>query len=394
MFGLKKNDSKKEIDFFVILYGTYEYDGRVKRLVEVLESIGTVLLIDIAAEVKFGDKGLLKRRKVDITRYRSVVWRHLYFLFNVINETIRCRPRVIVGADYFSIIPARLASRLSKALFLYDAHELIIPEPGIALNGRERFWYLAEKLSIKSANLVIATNEDRARLMQTHYKLIDNPLVVRNIPPLSDICDKIEKILETYPDLVRKKPNELLLIYQGDISMERGIEKFVAALKYLPEDYRLVVVGGGPDIEKLIEIGRVHVMENRLSFLGPVENTLLPTITSMMDIGLAAYSFKGLNNIYCSPNKIYEYAQSGLPVVATNQLMLLRIVEKYGIGELFGEDDSPKKIAELIKYVVENKNLYKKALARFVKENSWEGEKEIVKIAVNDLLIRRGFINE
>ena len=40
-------------------------------------------------------------------------------------------------------------------------------------------------------------------------------------------------------------------------------------------------------------------------------------VTSHAYVGLVTYSYKSLNNIFCAPNKIWEYAAFGVPLVCS-----------------------------------------------------------------------------
>ncbi|MCM8781922.1 MAG: glycosyltransferase, partial [Candidatus Omnitrophica bacterium] len=293
----------------------------------------------------------------------------------VLMETWRRFPTVVVSADYFAAFPGWIASKAIGAHLIYDSHELIVPEPKKSMGLRERFWYWMERLAIRRANLVIAANEERARLMKTHYGLSRMPTVVRNIPSKPEgITDKEKKaLLASYPEL-RRKPNELLILYQGNIDLSRGIGRFVQALSYLPKNYRFIVAGGGPDLEALRKMARPFEFEGRFSLLGKVEHRLMPAVTAMADLGIICYPFHGLNNIFCAPNKLFEYAQAGLPVVATDQPPLRRLVKCYRIGRLVGEHDTPEKIANHIKYVAENKFEFTKGLVRLLDSFQWENE--------------------
>lgn len=375
--------------FLVLLYGTLEYDGRAQRLLEVLQSLGNVFVIDVAAQEKTIEGVVsLPRLSVQLASNAGKIRRHLRFWRAALNEGWHRRPTIIVSADYFPTFPAWSVSRLTGAELIYDAHELIIPEQGRPMSWRDRFWYWMERLAVRQAKLIIAANEERAQMMQMHYGLAHMPVVMRNIPPMGkNISGRETKTLLTrYPEFARRYLEERLVLYQGDVSLSRGIARFVQALAYLPAEYRMVVVGGGPDLERLKEIGQPFEREGRFTMLGRVEHHLLPVIMTMANVGIVTYPFQGLNNIYCAPNKLFEYALSGLPVVATNQPPLRRLVESYGIGKLVGEHDTPEQIAGLIKEVAKNKAEYAKALARFLEDHRWEDEAERVRAAIARIL--------
>jgi len=312
--------------------------------------------------------------------------RHIRFWMAALYRLRKTRPGVVIGENYFTVFPAWLGAKLVDARFVYDAYELIIPEPGKKLSLRDRIWYMLERWAISKADLVIAANAERAKLMAEHYKLNDMPEVMRNIPPekKSDITQ--DQVLRKYPILIRRNENERFLIYQGDISLSRGIRRFVESLAYLPDNYRFIVAGGGPDFEKLCGLASRFAANGRFTVLGRVENHLLPAITALADVGIVTYPYEGLNNIYCAPNKIFEYAQAGLPVVATDQPPLKKLVQDYGIGELIGRDDLPVEVSCVIVRVMEHRGTYCQRLAGFMADHRWETEAERVRTAIIEVM--------
>jgi glycosyltransferase involved in cell wall biosynthesis len=177
-----------------------------------------------------------------------------------------------------------------------------------------------------------------------------------------------------------------VVLYQGYVDLSRGIGRFVLALAELPVEYRVVVVGGGPDVERLREMGRPFENAGRFAMLGQVAHRLLPAITALADVGIVTYPFHGLNNVYCAPNKVFEYAQAGVPIVATDQPPLRRLVGGYGIGELVSERQDAGELAAVIQKVVENKAEFTKALPRFLQDHRWEDEATRVRAALSGIL--------
>jgi len=367
--------------FLVILFGSLEYDGRVKRMLEVLRELGPVTLVDLESDRKKSKdrfEGVDKIR-VALPPNAGKFYRHLRFWLTSVRQAWRVKPGVIVAEDYFTCFPGWLAAKFAGAKFAYDAHELIIPEVGKKMILRSRFWYLLERWAVQRANLVIAANEDRAQFMADHYGLKRLPEVMRNIPPGGYLPTDPKKAIQAYPALARRNHEERFLLYQGDVNLSRGLGRFVKALEFLPQCYRLVVAGSGPDLDKLCAMAEPFSREGRFVALGKVENQMLPAITTLADVGIVSYPFTGLNNIYCAPNKLFEYAQAGLPVVATDQPPLRKAVETYEIGELVCEKDFPEQVASTLRKVVTNKNRYQKQLPGFLDANKWQDEAERVR---------------
>jgi len=368
----------------IILAGVYNpisYDGRVQRACVALSEIANVELVCPIGPNP--PKGLpFKVHTIPLPKDKGTkLKKHLAFWLAFIRIAMKLKPKLIHAHDYFMAFPGFVASWLSGSRLVYDAHELIIPEPGKSMNPRMYFWYLLERAIVNRADFVIAANKDRAHLMQRHYDLNIIPIVIQNISPKWDniICES--ELITRYPTLSRKFPNERLLIYQGDVSLCRGIDRFLRALIYLPDNYRLIVVGGGPDLEKLISMAEPFERTGRFVALGRVDNKFLPFILQLADLGIITYSFEGLNNIYCAPNKIFEYAQAGLPMVSTDQLPLCKLIKRYYIGELIGKKDGPEDIALCIFKLIEKISLYKRNLKKFLVAHRWEDE--ILKLQKN-----------
>lgn len=300
--------------------------------------------------------------------------RHLRFWLAVLRVGRDIRPDIVIAENFFTTLTGWLVAKALHAALAYDAYELIIPEPNQPMSWRNRFWYSLERWVVPRADLVIAANQERAQRMAEHYRLTHIPEFMRNIPFQQSIPVEERELLATYPALVRRSEDERIIIYQGHISLDRGIGRFVEAMAYLPAQYRLVVVGDGFDLDRLKAQGQPLEQERRFATLGAVPNQLLAAITQQADVGIVTYPYEGLNNIYCAPNKIFEYAQAGLPVVATDQPPLKFMINQYGIGELVSPYDDPAAIARVLSRVVENRASYCERLPKFLADHRWEDE--------------------
>lgn len=389
---MKEADNVSKISFLLILFGSLEYDGRVRRMVEVLSSLGNITLVDVALEGTHSSVRSIdgiKRVSILLPLGASQVMRHLRFWLAALRVGRDIRPDIVIAENFFTTLPGWLVAKASHAALVYDAYELIIPEPNQPMSWRNRFWYSLERWVVPRADLVIAANQERAQRMAEHYRLVRVPGFMRNIPVQKSIPVEERELLATYPALVRRSEDERMIIYQGHISLDRGIGRFVEAMAYLPAQYRLVVVGDGFDLERLKVQGQPLEQEQRFATLGAVPNQLLAAITQQADVGIVTYPYEGLNNIYCAPNKIFEYAQAGLPVVATDQPPLKFMINQYGIGELVSQYDDPAAIASVLSRVVENRASYCERLPLFLADHRWEDEATRVQEQFRTMLSER-----
>jgi glycosyltransferase involved in cell wall biosynthesis len=101
---------------------------------------------------------------------------------------------------------------------------------------------------------------------------------------------------------------------------------------------RLLVVGDGPEREKLVtDLTDRNLLDNT-EFTGKVEPSEIPGLLASMDVGVAPYP--DLDDFYFSPLKIYEYMAAGLPVVASRSGDLPDLIQDGINGFLVAPGDS------------------------------------------------------
>jgi glycosyltransferase involved in cell wall biosynthesis len=373
------------------LFGSVDFDGRVQRSAQALSAVADVKVLAFDGGHGFVPVGYeLVTVPARPGEFGTNRWLHLRFLRALIRLARRERPDLIYGHDFFMALSGWLAARLSGARYVYDAHELLIPGSMGRTRGQlqERIWYLLERAVVGRADLVIAANSPRAQAMQRHYGLAHVPTAIRNLPPppVSRMDDAT--IRSRYPALVRRNPSECLCVYQGDVDFDRGLAALLDAFEILPEDYRLLVVGGGPDVERVRARGRKPGGTAQVDVLGRVPRDDLFDILRLCDVGVVTYSFVGYNNLYCAPNKVFEYAQGGIPVVATGQPSLVELVADSGIGCIAGDGEppTPQQLADAIVKTRNGSADHVRAIKLFLERNTWQLEAERLCAAVSAVI--------
>lgn len=184
-------------------------------------------------------------------------------------------------------------SIIRKSKYICHIHELYDTNP---------FRLKIAKNFIKDSYKVVVPELNRARILQVWLGLKDQPVVYPNKPfdhprqkymnPTHDITKKI---------LSEFNPKNKIVIYQGHISKDRSLEPVIEAIQDI-ENVEFWLMG--PDhnyVSELISRSR------KVKYLGYVPAPYHLEITSYADVGIMSYDLINLNNLYCAPNKVWEY---------------------------------------------------------------------------------------
>ena len=174
--------------------------------------------------------------------------------------------------------------------------------------------------------------------------------------------------------------NKHILVLQGSgINIHRGSEELVDAMGYL-DDCQLVIIGGGDVLPILKEKVATNHWDDRVKFFPRMPYQKMMAITQLADLGFTLDKDTNLNYRFSLPNKLFDYIQAGVPVVASRLTEIERIITHYNIGT-FIENHEPKTIAATIQNALnDEKSLakWKNNLIFAAQELCWENEEEVL----------------
>jgi glycosyltransferase involved in cell wall biosynthesis len=282
---------------------------------------------------------------------------HRFFSFYVSAYKVTALEKFdIYHAHDLNTLPvAYLTAKRDKAKLIYDSHELYVERN--RLDPSSRFWKLVlrrlEGFLARRADAVLTVNEALADIMAKRYGM-PQPVVVMNTPARV----KQLELVAVGDSLLRSElgisPELELLIYVGKITFNRGLEQLVSSLKIL-EGCCLVCMGGGDESYKngVLSIAKKMGVDHRLFFFGPVPSDRVIHFAAGADLGVAAIANACLSYYYCSPNKLFEYMNAGLPVIASDFPELRKVVLTHDIGLTFDPSD-PQDIARAARTILKD----------------------------------------
>ncbi len=279
----------------------------------------------------------LKHWKVVLARERQI--------FSAIEEEA---PDVVHAHDLSALPVAAKYARARNVKLVFDAHEiydhLAQSEDDLSeLNGKILRKYAGE------VDLFITINDSIARFYQKNYSALPRAVVIKNATKKADFFE-YDGRLHAAAGL---STETRILIYQGGYAPKRGLIPLLLSAEYLDPRWSLVFMGWGKLEEELRRVAdslkkKNPTLDERIRFVPRVKQSELPYWTAGASLGAIPYENTGLNHWYCNPNKLWEYPNAGVPIIASPFPELRKIIEGDSIGWFLPDPLNAKDIAAAV----------------------------------------------
>ena len=266
--------------------------------------------------------------------------------------------------DLDTLWPNYWISKLKNKPLIYDTHEYFTGVPELESRPKvQRVWKKIEKSIFPNLEHIITVNQSIANLYKKEYG--KNLVVVRNIPPIFDVRTPSSRKNWGLPE------NEIVFILQGSgINIDRGAEEAVAAIAETKSAH-LVILGGGDVLPALNEIVDRLQLQHRVHFFPRMPYAKMMECTGLADVGLTLDKDTNVNYRFSLPNKLFDYLQAGIAVIASGVVEVKNIVESYQVGRII-KSHNPSDIAQLMNEFIENE-----ALLAELKRNATEAARSL-----------------
>jgi glycosyltransferase involved in cell wall biosynthesis len=234
-------------------------------------------------------------------------------------------PNVVHAHDLDTLAAGVKIAKQLKVPLLYDSHEMASGRNLASQRQMKKARKLEAKL-IHNADSVFMAANGYAQRAEDLYG-ITNSTVLLNVPDVTE--------LEVDGFDLRKRfeiPEvDLLLVHQGVLLPNRGVDQVIEAMKAC-ENVSLVIIGYGMHVPFLKNLVAQLGLEDRVHFLGAVPAKDLVSWSASADVGICTIVGNSDSYRHSMPNKLFEYAMAGLPVIASNYEGMGSFVVDQGFG--------------------------------------------------------------
>jgi glycosyltransferase involved in cell wall biosynthesis len=281
---------------------------------------------------------------------------------------------ILYANDLDTLLPNYLISKLKRIPLIYDSHEYFTGVPELENRPKtKKIWKIIESYILPKVKFAITVNQSIADLYKNEYGTEFS--IIRNVPevslPFLDEPHEIRKQLKLPTD------KKIIILQGAGINIQRGAEEAVWAMKYLPQCV-LLIVGSGDIISQLKNQVREMQIVDQVIFVDKQPLSILRKYTHSADIGLSLDKDTNLNYRFSLPNKIFDYIQAEIPILASNLPEVKNVILTYDVGRI-SESHDPEKIASLLNEMLNDSAqqiIWKRNLNNAAKEFNWEKEQE------------------
>lgn len=295
---------------------------------------------------------------------------YLFFNLRLFFKLLFTKADLLFANDLDTLWPNYAVAKLKGIPLVYDSHELFCEVPELQDHPTKRkIWLSLEKRIVPKLKHCITVNQSIAAIFEKQYGTHFG--VIRNIPETM----KGEKPLSR-KELGLPEDRRIIILQGAGINIDRGAEELIDAMVQV-ENALLLIIGSG-DVWPVLEAKvKQQNLQDKVRLIRKLPKKELMQYTLNADLGISIDKNTNPNYYNSLPNKIFDYIQSGVPILASRLPEIENIVSYYKVGA-FIDSHAPKHIAERISQLLSSEELqqFKANTAAAAKELSWENEKQ------------------
>lgn len=317
----------------------------------------------------------------------SVLTMRRTFALRALPRAIAARADIYHARDLNTLELAYRAARANNARVVYDANELFpdLDNPWVRL--KRKSWMRLERELMPKVDLTITVSEFIAQEMARRNN-VPLPLVVLNcpdVPPDFDPNAHHDRFGERLGIAAECK----IVLYHGYIYHGRGLENLVRAARHLSDNAVVVIMGASDASERFRESLKRLALEapGRVHILPPVPHQQLLPYVASADVGMIPIQSRGLHYRLTLPNRLFDFIQAAVPVVASDLPPYRKIVGGYNLG-VVADLNSPESYAAAINNILSRPDggaEFRENLLRIAPQYTWQAQARKLVAAFDEL---------
>lgn len=253
---------------------------------------------------------------IKVVFFLPIWWIYLIYQLSVLKFDI------VHAADFDTYVPALIVSKIKRKKIIYDifdyyAEMIVFP---IFPKFLKFFISQVDIFLMKFANAVILADE--SRINQIGKDANRHIITINNSPIERSYYKKFNGLTN----------NKFKIFFGGVVQEDKGIVNMISVVKDL-QDVELIIRGycGSEDFENRLytmcqNLSNIHLHLKRVPYDDILNNTM------RADLLFTLYDTNIPNNVYASPNKLFESMMCEKPIIVNEGTTMENIVAKYQCG--------------------------------------------------------------
>jgi glycosyltransferase involved in cell wall biosynthesis len=303
---------------------------------------------------------------------------------------IRVHADIYHACELIALPACVIVSRLLHKPLIFEVYDLQFPVPYTGIAFWRRLGAHLYSLLLPLCAAVIVTSPLHAQEISKRYNVPVITLVL-NIP-------KYQAFQKTYRlrQYLGLTSHTRIALFQGYISINRGLDALVRAAPFLSEDTVIVIKGmtkgNGPNRDHLEALIAEKGVTDRIKLIPFVPYDEMLDWIASADIGLIIYQQDfSLNVRTLLPYKLFEYLMAGLPVLTSETKAVIDVVKNYDVGQVLTSTE-PEAIAKAINAMLADntalQRMRQNALEATRNDLNWEKESSQLICLYEEIVVR------
>jgi len=312
----------------IIFWGHPLYDGRCVNMIN--QCISENYVVKILGVYNKTEKIEYKNATIQLinkNNFKNKLTKYFKYFKYIKKQIANYQPNVIIASDLYSMIPAAQTKNNVSAKIIYDSREIYTQLAGLINKPiTQKIWSWYEKKYILKMDTVLVTAEiDKYYLTELYNH--PNMVVMENLPGdcfMHDVQNNLKALLCLSDE-------QKIFLYQGKFHNGRGIRFAIKCISKIKNTV-LVLIGDGPMKAQYLNTAKKHNLEDRIFFIDAVPYEQLADFSANAYIGLSVIQPISKSYEHALPNKLFEYAVSGLPIICSDLNAMKEMISKHKTG--------------------------------------------------------------